>query len=42
MTPLGRLGTPEDVAYAVAFLASDEAAFITGHVLTVDGGMTCV
>lgn len=41
MTPLGRLGTPEDVAYAVAFLASDEAAFITGHVLTVDGGMTC-
>ncbi len=38
-TPLGRLGTVEDVAYAVAFLASDEAAFITGQVLSVDGGM---
>ena len=38
-TPLGRLGTIEDVAYAVAFLASDEAAFITGQVLSVDGGM---
>ncbi len=38
-TPLGRLGTAEDVAYAVAFLASDEAAFITGQVLTVDGGL---
>ena len=39
MTPLGRLGTVEDVAYAVAFLASDEAAFITGQVLSVDGGL---
>ena len=39
MTPLGRLGTVEDVAYAVAFFASDEAAFITGQVLSVDGGM---
>lgn len=38
-TPLGRLGTIEDVAYAALFLASDEAAFITGHVLTVDGGL---
>ena len=37
-TPLGRLGTPEDVAAAVAFLASDEAGFITGQVLTADGG----
>ena len=39
MTPLGRLGTIEDVAYAVAFLASDEAAYITGQVLSVDGGL---
>jgi 3-oxoacyl-[acyl-carrier protein] reductase len=38
-TPLGRFGTPEDVANAVAFLASDEAGFITGHVLSVDGGL---
>ncbi len=38
-TPLGRFGTPEEVANAVAFLASDEAAYITGHVLAVDGGL---
>jgi len=38
-TPLGRLGKIEDVANAVAFLASDEASFITGHVLSVDGGL---
>ncbi|MFH1571725.1 MAG: 3-oxoacyl-[acyl-carrier-protein] reductase [Gemmatimonadota bacterium] len=37
--PLKRGGTPEDVAKAVAFLASEEAAYITGQVLTVDGGM---
>ena len=37
--PLQRLGAPEDVAHAVAFLASDEAAYVTGQVLCVDGGM---
>ena len=37
--PLGRLGTPADVASAVCFLASDEASYITGHVLAVNGGM---
>ena len=37
--PLGRVGLPDDVASAVAFLASDEAAYITGHVLNVNGGM---
>ena len=38
-TPLGRLGQPEDVANAYAFLASEEAEFITGTVLRVDGGI---
>jgi 3-oxoacyl-[acyl-carrier protein] reductase len=38
-TPLGRLGSPEDVARAVRFLVADEAAFITGEVLLVDGGL---
>lgn len=38
--PLGALGSPQDVAEAVAFLASEEAKYITGHVLNVDGGMT--
>ncbi|HKL88440.1 MAG TPA: SDR family oxidoreductase, partial [Salinibacter sp.] len=38
-TPLGRLGDPEDIANAYCFLASDEAAFITGAVLAVDGGL---
>ena len=37
-TPLGRLGTPADIAHAVAFFASDRASFITGQVLTADGG----
>jgi 3-oxoacyl-[acyl-carrier protein] reductase len=39
MTPLGRFGAPEDIARAVAFFASDDAAFITGQILSVDGGM---
>ncbi|HEX9119479.1 MAG TPA: 3-oxoacyl-[acyl-carrier-protein] reductase [Terriglobales bacterium] len=39
MIPLGRVGTPQDVAAAVRFLASDEASYITGHVLSVNGGM---
>jgi len=37
--PLGRVGTPSDVAHAVAFLASEEASYITGHVMNVNGGM---
>ena len=39
LTPLGRLGEPEDVARAVRFLCSDDAAFVTGEVLRVDGGL---
>lgn len=39
-TPAGRLGEPEDVAAAVKFLVSEEAGFISGHVLVVDGGLT--
>jgi len=38
--PLGRAGTPEDIANAVAFLASDEASYIVGIELIVDGGLT--
>ena len=38
-TPLNRFGTPEDVAGAVAFLIGPDASFITGHTLTVDGGL---
>lgn len=40
-TPLGRLGNPEDVAKVIAFISSDDAAFITGQVIVVDGGITC-
>jgi 3-oxoacyl-[acyl-carrier protein] reductase len=39
MIPLGRTGTPEEVAHAAAFLASEEAGYITGHVLNVNGGL---
>lgn len=39
MTPLGRFGEPEEIAAAVSFFASDESGFITGQVLSVDGGL---
>ena len=39
-TPLGRLGTPEEIAQLALFLASDRAAFVTGHTLVADGGWT--
>jgi NAD(P)-dependent dehydrogenase (short-subunit alcohol dehydrogenase family) len=38
--PLGRVGAPADIAHAAVFLASERASFITGHILTVDGGKT--
>ena len=40
MIPMGRWGTPEDIGQTVKFLASDEASFITGHSLNIDGGLT--
>ena len=38
--PMGRLGTPEEIADAIAYLASDQAEFVTGSVLVIDGGLT--
>jgi 3-oxoacyl-[acyl-carrier protein] reductase len=38
-TPLGRIGTTEDIANAYLWLASDQASFVTGHCLSVDGGV---
>jgi len=40
MTPLGRMGQPEEIANAVLWLCSDQASFVTGHPLVVDGGAT--
>ena len=37
--PLGRAGSPDDVAHAVAFLASDQAAYLTGETIEINGGM---
>jgi 3alpha(or 20beta)-hydroxysteroid dehydrogenase/cyclopentanol dehydrogenase len=39
-TPIGRMGTPEDIAYGALYLASDESSFITGSELVMDGGVT--
>ena len=41
-TPLGRIGTTEDVAYGVLYLASDESSFVTGSELVIDGGRTAM
>ena len=39
-TPVGRIGAPDDIASTICFLASDQASFITGETIVVDGGMT--
>ena len=41
MTPMGRLGTPEDIAYGALYLASDESSWVNGSELVIDGGETC-
>ena len=41
MTPLGRLGNPEDIAYGILYLSSDESSWVTGTELIIDGGETC-
>jgi cyclopentanol dehydrogenase len=41
MTPMGRLGTPEDIAYGALYLASEESSWVTGSELVIDGGETC-
>jgi NAD(P)-dependent dehydrogenase (short-subunit alcohol dehydrogenase family) len=41
MHPIGRLGLPEDVAWASIYLASDESSWVTGSSMTIDGGYTC-
>ena len=40
LIPLGRVGTPDDIAYGALYLASDEATFVTGSELVIDGGRT--
>ena len=40
MTPMGRIGEPDDIAYGVLYLASDESGFMTGAELVIDGGYT--
>jgi NAD(P)-dependent dehydrogenase (short-subunit alcohol dehydrogenase family) len=42
MTPMGRMGQPEEIAAAVLWLCSDQASFVTGHPLVIDGGATAV